>query len=319
MPTHLLSAFHDLEPAEDSLLDAVTEGLSKPRKTLPCKFFYDRQGSKLFEEICGLEEYYPTRTEMALLEAHGAEMGRLMGPECNLVEFGSGASRKVRTLLAHMDQPRTYVSIDISRNHLIESSAILARDFPELEVIAICADYTQPFDIPELENGKRVGFFPGSTIGNFVPDEAATFLTLLAGELAGGALLIGVDLKKDEQLLHAAYNDSKGVTADFNKNLLRRINRELGATFDLAAFDHDASWNGDVGRIEMHLVSRRDQTVRAGDQEFDFKAGERIHTENSYKYSLGEFRDVAMQAGFEPVQVWTDPGQLFSVHYLAAP
>jgi len=318
MPMQALAAFHDFHPKPENFHDAVVEGLSKTRKTLPCKFFYDAEGSRLFERICALDEYYPTRTDLALLEAHAGEIAELAGPGCHLVEFGSGASVKVRVLLGALEAPRSYVPIDISRDHLIGAAADLARKFPDLPVVAVCADYTQAMDFPDLGEGTRVGFFPGSTIGNFTPDEAAAFLDQAREWLLGGGLVIGVDLRKDVDTLHAAYNDTAGVTAAFNKNLLARCNRELDSAFDLNAFRHEAVYVSDQGRVEMHLVSTRDQLVSVGEHTFAFSDGETIHTENSYKYTVEGFRDMARRTGFRLIRTWTDPEDLFSVHYLAA-
>jgi len=314
-----LAAFHDFEPAVDDFESAVLAGLARADKELPCKFFYDERGSRLFEDICALEEYYPTRTEIAILRAHCRRIAELIGPSCQLVEFGSGSSVKVRILLESLRSVAAYTPVDISKEHLIRSAAALAADFPSLDVIAVCADYTRPFVIPRPRidpEARRVVFFPGSTIGNFTPEFAREFLTGTADTLGpGGALLIGVDLKKDPATLHAAYNDRKGVTADFNLNLLARINRELGGDFDLAGFGHLARYNEGEGRIEMHLVSLRKQTVHVNGCSFLFGKDETIHTECSYKYSVEEFQALAREAGFEPVEVWTDDRKLFSVHF----
>ena len=311
--------FRDEGPEIGDFKTEVIENLSRERKSLPCKFFYDRTGSALFDRICGLDEYYPTRTEIALLERHGEEFAELSGPACHVIEFGSGSSVKVKLLLDRLEEPATYTAIDISKEHLIDATSALAEEFPDLDVEAVWADYTQPLKM-ERENGsagRRLGFFPGSTIGNFSPDEAHAFLERSAETLGlGGSMLIGVDLKKDEDRLIAAYNDREGVTAAFNQNLLVRINRELDGDFDLAGFSHDAVYNRAHGRIEMHLVSDRDQTARVGDRCFEFKAGETIHTENSYKYGIGQFQGLCREAGFEPVEAWTDRDRLFSLHYL---
>ncbi len=313
-----LAAFHDLEPAPEDFRSAVVAGLTNTRKTLPSKFFYDDQGSRLFEEICRIDEYYPTRTEIALLDEHAGEIADYMGDGCHLVEFGSGASVKVRILLNALAEPRSYVPIDISREHLIQSAADLAGDFPDLPVIAVCADYTEPLDFPELGEGRRVGFFPGSTIGNFTHDEAVAFLSTAHDVLRGGGLVIGADLMKDDRILEAAYDDAGGVTAAFNKNILVRCNREIGATFDLDAFDHRATVNRDRGRVEMHLVSNRDQVVSLAGQAIAFREGETIHTENSHKYTREEFRELTERAGFRTLRTWVDEDQLFSVHFLEA-
>ncbi len=317
-----LASFEDLAPDGDDFLAEVLKGLGDEPRHLPCKFFYDERGSKLFERICRLPEYYPTRTEVGLLRASASEIAALVGPDCQLVELGAGSSEKVRIVLDALDRPAAYVAVDISCDHLVRSAAALAADLPHLAVHAVCADYTKPFRVPAVEgvaNPKRVVFFPGSTLGNFTPDQAVGFLTMVAGVAgSGGAMVIGIDLKKDETILDAAYNDAQGVTAAFNLNLLVRVNRELDGTFALDAFRHHAFYDAAQGRIEMHLVSLKDQVVRVAGTEFRFREGEAIHTENSYKYSIPEFQDMARAAGFVPVQVWTDENDLFSIHYLAS-
>jgi dimethylhistidine N-methyltransferase len=311
-------AFHDLAPGEESFRDAVLNGLGRARKAIPCKFFYDARGSALFEEICRLPEYYPTRTEIAILEENAGEIAAQMGPHSRIIEFGSGASRKARILLQALDRPAAYVPVDISGEHLREAAAGLAEDFPELPVIAVCADYTGPFPLPPLPgpSGKRVGFFPGSTIGNFEPAAAGRFLANCARILGpGGEMLIGVDLKKDTEILEAAYNDRTGVTAAFNLNLLDRINRELDGDLDLDLFEHVAFYNEAEGRIEIYIRSLADRQAVIAGRQIAFAAGELIHTEYSYKYAVPEFRALAAGAGFRPVDTWTDPAELFSVHY----
>ncbi len=311
-------AFYDLAPGEESFRDAVLNGLARPRKAIPCKFFYDARGSALFEEICRLPEYYPTRTEIAILEENASEIAAQMGARCRVIEFGSGASDKARILLQALDRPAAYVPVDISREHLREAAASLADDFPELPVIAVCADYTGPFALPALPgpSGKRVGFFPGSTIGNFEPDAARRFLANCARILGpGGEMLIGADLKKDPHTLEAAYNDRAGVTAAFNLNLLERINRELDGDLDLDRFEHLAFYSEAQGRVEIYVRSLADQQAAIAGRHIAFAAGELIHTEYSYKYSVPEFRALAATAGFRPVDTWTDPAELFSVHY----
>jgi dimethylhistidine N-methyltransferase len=321
MPPRALPAFHDLAPAEESFRDAVLAGLGRRRKSIPCRFFYDERGSALFEEICELPEYYPTRTEIGILEDNAREIARLMGRHAQLIEFGSGSSRKVRILLDALEEPAAYVALDISREPLLHATETLAAEFPRLAVVAVCADYTRPFDLPPLpvtRAGRRVGFFPGSTIGNFVPDEAVEFLAgwrrLLGRD---GGLLIGVDLKKDKDVLEAAYDDRQGVTAAFNLNLLERMNRELGGDFDLDRFAHEAFYNEAAGRIEIYIRSLADQIVTVAGHAIRFAEGERIHTEDSCKYSVPEFHRLAAHAGFRPVQTWTDDAALFSVHFLA--
>jgi L-histidine Nalpha-methyltransferase len=311
-------AFHDLAPGEESFRDAVLNGLARSRKLIPCKFFYDARGSALFEEICRLPEYYPTRTEIAILEENAGDIAAQMGPGCRLIEFGSGASQKVRILLGALDRPAAYVPVDISGEHLHDAAQSLAEDFPSVPVIAVCADYTRPFRLPPLPGagGKRVGFFPGSTIGNFEPDGAVAFLANYARVLGpGGEMLIGVDLKKDPEILDAAYNDRAGVTAAFNLNLLERINHELDGDLDIDRFEHVAFYNEAEGRIEIYIRSLADQEGRIAGRLIRFGKGELIHTEYSYKYSVEEFRSLAALAGFRPIDTWTDPAELFSVHY----
>ena len=320
--SNALQRLQDLEPSTQEFRDAVLAGLGETQKTLPCKFFYDAEGSRLFDQICELPEYYPTRTELKLLTDKAGEIARLIGRRARLVEFGSGAGVKIRLLLNALDRPTTYVPVDISREHLMMATADLARDFPALQIAPICADYTKPFALPAptgLHPDITVGFFPGSTIGNFTPAEARGFLARARRLLGpGSAMVVGVDLRKDAKILVPAYDDAAGVTAAFNLNLLIRINRELDGDFDLEQFAHEARWNDAQGRIEMHLVSRRDQEVRVGSARFAFRAGETIHTENSHKYTLDQFRALAVEAGYKPRAAWTDPARLFSVHMLDA-
>lgn len=309
---------HDLAPEQEDFRTAVLEGLAKPHKNLPCKFFYDAAGSALFDRICELPEYYPTRTEVGILTTAAPEIAALAGRGGVLVEYGSGSSLKTRLLLDAL-APDLYMPIDISRQHMLDACHALAGDYPTLHLMAVCADYTRPFVLPRVARGgqRRLAFFPGSSIGNFAPLEALRFLKNVAQQLASGdGLLIGVDLKKDPAILNAAYNDADGVTAAFNLNLLARCNRELEADFDLGAFAHRAFYNAAVGRIEMHLESLHAQTAQVTGRTFAFAAGETIHTENSYKYRPDEFRHLATQAGFEPLHAWTDAGDLFGVMYL---
>lgn len=317
-----LQGLHDLEPTVSEFEAAVFEGLSAPRKTLPCKFFYDAAGSVLFDRICELPEYYPTRTELGILAERAGEMAQLLGPGAGVVEFGSGSAAKVGLILRQLQAPALYVPVDISRSHLLAGAAALARAFPGLRVAPVCADYTQRFELPAAARsipGRLAGFFPGSTIGNFTPREARGFLAQTRRTLGPGAvMLVGADLRKDPAILNAAYDDAAGVTAEFNLNLLRRINRELGGDFDLSAFRHTAQWNAAESRVEMHLLSRRAQRVHIGGRHFDFAEGESIHTENSYKYTPECFRLLASAAGYEPLACWTDARQLFSVHALQA-
>ena len=318
-----LAFFIDLEPpAADFMADAV-DGLSQSQKTLPPKHFYDREGSRLFDAICETPEYYITRTEIALLEQISAELAAKAGPDATLIEFGSGSSVKIRTMLDALDKPDTYVAIDISRAHLCTAAQSVARDYPDVAVGAICADFTKPFDLPkELRDppGLRLGFLPGSTLGNFTPADAKTFLSSARDLLgAGGALLIGIDLKKDEAILNAAYNDSTGYTAAFNRNVLTRMNRELGTALDADAFDHVAFYNPAKSRVEMHLQSRAEQTVELAGKTLAISIGETIHTENSHKYTVPEFQDLAAAAGFTPETAWTDENHFFSIHWLSVP
>ncbi|HEV8678865.1 MAG TPA: L-histidine N(alpha)-methyltransferase [Stellaceae bacterium] len=311
-------AFHDLAPSEESFRDAVLAGLGRAPKTLPCKFFYDAQGSALFEQICEVPEYYLTRTEITILEEYAGAIAANLGAHCRLVELGSGASRKVRILLQALKAPAAYVPVDISREHLRDAAAQLAADFPALPVIAVCADYTRPFRLPPLGGpaGKLVGFFPGSTIGNFEPEAVVRFLQHCAGLLGPeGEMLIGADLKKDPAILNAAYNDRAGINAAFNLNLLARINRELDGDIELDRFAHVAFYNADEGRMELYLKSLAEQTATIAGHSFGFAAGELIHTENSYKYAIPEFHALARRAGFLPVHTWIDRNALFSVHY----
>lgn len=323
-PSAKLAFFVDLEPpAADFLADAV-DGLTRPQKSLPPKHFYDEEGSRLFDEICETKEYYVTRTEIALLETIGPEIARKAGRGATVVEFGSGSSVKIRTVLDALDAPGAYLALDISRTHLLTAAKRIARDYPRVSVGAVCADFTRPLRLPpeatRSDTGMCLGFLPGSTIGNFAPREAVAFLRATRDLLGpGGALLIGVDLKKDKAVLDAAYNDTAGVTAAFNLNLLARMNRELDAGLDLDRFDHVAFYDPEKGRVEMHLKSRRDQRFKLDGAAITLDAGETIHTENSYKYAVDEFQEAARTAGFVPENVWTDPDRLFSLHWLSVP
>ncbi|MGN6515386.1 MAG: L-histidine N(alpha)-methyltransferase [Rhizomicrobium sp.] len=297
---------------------AVFSGLSRPVKSLPCRFFYDAEGSALFDRICTLPEYYPTRTETRLLRTHAREITDRMGPDIELIEFGAGSLQKVTILLDALKTPHAYVPIDISGEYLRAMAAKLMGTYPGLSVCPIIADFTQPLRLP-ASSVRRVGFFPGSTIGNLDRDEALAFLRRAATMLQAGGLLIGIDLVKDPALLHAAYNDAEGVTARFNKNVLARANSELGADFDLDAFAHYAFYNPVQRRIEMHLMSKARQEVTIGNEIFAFREGETIHTENSYKYTPEGFAALARDAGFAPVAQWTDPERLFGLYWLEAP
>lgn len=297
----------------------VLQGLRKPQKELPSKLFYDQVGSQLFEQICDLDEYYLTRTETAIMQASIGEIAALLGKGCLLIEYGSGNSKKTRILLDHLPELVGYLAIDISKEHLLRSTADLAAAYPGLDVIPIWADYTSYFVLPVIHKPvvRKIAYFPGSTIGNFYPDEAVAFLERIAGTIgSSGVLLIGVDLKKDPAVLNLAYNDRAGVTAAFNLNLLARLNGEFGADFQLEQFAHHAFYNEAEGRIEMHLISLREQTVHIDGQEIHFEQGETILSEVSYKYTLEEFARLAAQAGFKVGRVWTDEDARFSVQYL---
>lgn len=305
----------------DAFGEAVLRGLSNPRKRLPCQYFYDAAGSELFEEITQLEEYYPTRTETALLREHARSMARPAGRRAVLVEFGSGSSRKTELVLAALESPRAYVPIDVSQSALSDARVRLEQRFPGLEIVPVNASFCDALRLPaRVLPHTKLGFFPGSTIGNFDPPDAGRLLVHFARVLGPGSrLIVGVDLDKDPRRLEAAYDDAKGVTARFNLNLLTRINRELGGDFELARFQHRAIYDQQLTRIEMHLVSRVSQTVRVLGRPFRFAAGETIHTENSYKYSIEQFRGLAQGAGWRPARVWTDPCRDFSVHELTMP
>lgn len=287
---------------------------TRPHHISP-KWFYDTHGSLLFEKICELPEYYPTRTEVALLEKHAKDIAQYIGRDAEVIEFGAGASRKVRLLLSALESPSRFVPIDISGEHLLASVAALKAEYPGIDMLPVIADFTQSVELPS-PRGRRVGFFPGSSIGNFEPAHARCLLQDFAAMLTGGWLLIGVDLVKDPQILHAAYNDSAGITAAFNLNLWTRANREAGADFDTSMWMHSAFYNAPYHRIEMHLVSRCSQRVTMANQSISFDEGESVHTESSYKYSIASFQSLACTAGWTPQAVWTDPAQSFSVHLL---
>ena len=315
MPPALLDCAPDLATFRAEVLT----GLQSFEKTLPCKYFYDRRGSLLFDQICDLPEYYPTRTEAGIMRDHIGEMAALFGPDCLLIEYGSGSSTKTRILLDYLPHLAGYVPMDISREHLHRTAADLASAYPHLDILPLCADYTADFDLPATRRRvrSRAVYFPGSTIGNFHRDQAETFLRQIAGVCeSGGGLLIGVDLKKPAHILEPAYDDAQGVTAAFNLNLLRRINDELGGDFDLDQFAHRAFYNALAGRIEMHLMSLREQTVHVAGVKIAFAEEETILTECSYKYSLDDFAATALAAGLAVRKVWTDPEQKFSVQYL---
>ena len=309
---------HDLHPSRAKILADVLGGLRAPQKWIAPMYFYDARGSALFDRICELPEYYLTRAELSILELHGREIAEALGARVVLIEPGSGAGEKARKLLTLLESPAAYVPVEISRDHLIASAESLDERFPGVQVIPVCADFSQPFDIPaDVEGARRALFFPGSTIGNFAPDRAATLLrnfTAIVGR--DGHVLIGVDVRKDVATLERAYNDAAGVTAEFNMNVLRRLNAELGADFDLAAFSHRAVWNEEQSRIEMQLICSRAHTVHIGGETISFEAGEYIHTESSYKYSLDGFAALAARGGLAVERVWCDSERLFSVQLL---
>jgi len=308
-----IETFHDT-----SFYEEVIDGLSTQPRSIPPKFFYDKKGSQLFDAICKTPEYYPTRTEKALLERYLDDISQYITPESILVEPGCGSCEKVMPLLKHTP-PYTYVPMDISGDYLQGVAQRLAKRFPAVRIHPACIDYTSPLTLPFKNSDKRcIAFFPGSSIGNFEPDDAVTFLQNIAHMVGkNGGLLIGVDLKKNKAILNKAYNDNAGVTAEFNKNLLTRINNELNGQVEVNNFKHHAFYNQEKGRIEMHLISTTDQIVTIDKNVFKFKKDESIHTENSYKYTIEEFHLLARQAGYQPLEHWIDDQGLFSIHYLA--
>ena len=318
----MLDSSYAVSPSSETAFakDLLAALAQTPRSIAP-KYFYDHEGSRLFDQICDLPEYYPTRTELAILQDCAPEIAAQMGPNAELVEFGAGSLTKVRLLLDAMQSPSRYVPIDISGEHLALAAHALKADYPQLDVVPVVADYTQAFSLPHpaAGSGQRVGFFPGSTVGNFTPAEAVEFFRMTAKVLKGGALLVGADLIKDPGVLHAAYSDAQGVTAAFNLNLLARANRELGANFDLPMWAHSAFYNAPLQRIEMHLMSCTRQTVQIQGQTFSFEEGETLHTENSYKFTIDSLRALAVWGGFTPGPVWTDAEKRFSLHWLHAP
>jgi len=313
------TASYDFKPGLESFLAEVLIGLRKPQKELPSKYFYDERGSQLFERICELKEYYITGIEASIMRSHIEEIVELIGPHVLVIEHGCGNCEKVRFLMDHLHDPVAFIPIDISQEQLVQVAKELDSIFPQLQVLPVCADYTSNFElpIPKRESKRTVVYFPGSTIGNFDPMPARHFLEHVAN-LCGsdGALLTGVDLKKDPAVLHDAYNDSEGVTAAFNLNLLERINRELGCDFQLDAFEHYAFYNPRESRVEMHLISQKNQAVQVDGETISFTRGESIWTESSYKYDLDEFEQIAAVAGFRVERVWVDERRWFSVQYL---
>jgi len=314
-----IAAFHDNAPEPADFLAAALDGLERPYKAIPCRFLYDDRGSALFDRICELPEYYLTRTEMRVLADNASAIAAAVGPDAQLIELGSGSCDKIAVLLDRFESPWGYVPIDISRDHLLAGAGRVQARYPRLWIEAICADYAQMFDLPpNAGGGRRVAFYPGSTIGNLDPADALAFLSLWAERLRPGALMIvGVDLRKSKLVIEAAYDDAQGVTAQFSLNLLARANRELGADFDLRHFEHRAVYDGDSGRVRIDLVSRCDQHVHIAGTTFAFARGEPLHVEDSWKYAAEDFQALARGAGFRPIDVWADEQELFSVHLLA--
>jgi L-histidine N-alpha-methyltransferase len=308
---------HDLHPAPADLHSEVVAGLRAKEKTLPCKYFYDAEGSRLFDLICELEEYYPTRTEVRILETRAEAIAEAIGPEALVIELGSGSSTKTHGLLGALDRPAGYLPVDISREHLTEAAERIAAEFPDLPVQPVCADFNGEIDLPDhgMDATRRLIFFPGSTIGNFDESARKALLERMVDlcDDGGGQLLIGIDLIKDVDRLERAYDDSKGVTAAFNRNLLHRINRELDSNFEPDRFDHRACFRADASRIEMHLVSQIEQTVEIDGEEFEFESGENICTEHSYKFTIEGFAASASEVGWSIQHSWTDEDQLFAI------
>lgn len=321
-PREALAFFIDHQPRTEDFREAVSAGLSQKPRSIPAKFFYNDAGSRLFAQICETPEYYVTRTEIALLRARGPDIAARVGGGALIIEYGSGSALKIRTLLDALDRPAAYVALDISRQHLLTATEAIANDYPDITVGAVCADFFDP--LPPLDAvsdaaGRRLGFFPGSTIGNLMPSNAREMLARIRADLGDrGALLIGIDLKKDRARFQSAYNDAAGLTAEFNKNLLRRMRQELGAEVDIDAFRHSAFYNEAEGRVEMHLVAIRPTAITLDGLRHSFGKGDDIHTENSHKFSIDEFRQLAAAAGFEHGTSWTDDDELFSLHLLEA-
>ena len=312
------AAVLDREPATSEFFSDVVAGLSSEPRTLPCKYFYDARGAALFQKICELPEYYITRTEIDILDRHRAEIAAHLGADIELIGLGTGAGTKTRILIEALEKPAVYIPVDISEKQLRQSTGLFRQIFPTLEILPVCADYLQPFDLPSPRHkaARNIVYFPGSTIGNFDPIGATEFLQRVV-DLCGrdGGLLIGVDLRKDRHVIEAAYNDKAGITAQFNLNLLVRANREIGADFDLRHWRHCANYNSSNGRIEMYLISEADQRVRIEDRQFNFRTGERILTEYSYKHTRESFAALAANAGFDFEKMWTDQVALFGVFY----
>lgn len=299
-------------------LAEIIEGLRRPEKMISPKYFYDERGSQLFDAITHLPEYYPTETELGIMRDNMTELAALVGPQASLIEYGSGSSRKTRVLLESLDHLAAYVPVDISADHLLQSAEKIRSEFPNLEVLPVVADFTRPFALPNptIMPRRNIVYFPGSTIGNFTQEAAQKLLEVMYGEAGeDGALLIGVDLQKDPGIIERAYNDSAGITAEFNLNMLNHLNREFGFDFDLEAYSHSARYDTVEGRVEMRLTSSKDQTITTGDEEISIAAGEAILTEYSHKYTLDGFATMAQSAGFQVKKVWVDSERLFSVQY----
>ena len=311
-------SLQDLAPAQESFQQALRRGLSQRDKAIPARFLYDEAGSILFDRICELPEYYPTRTELKILTDKAAEIAAAIGPEIALMEFGAGSSQKARLLLDALDRPAAYEPIDVSREHLIQLADEIAQAYPQVAVRAICADYTQPLELPDSEpRRRRAGFFPGSTIGNLTPEDARGFLAGWAGQLGrDGLMVVGVALNAPREAVLPAYDDAQGVTAAFTANVLARANRELGADFDLSAFRHTPEYDETTGALTIHLTSLKAQTVHVAPHDYSFAEGERIHVEDSNKYAGKDLQRLARSAGYAAETVWVDPRELFSVHVL---
>ena len=309
-----------MTPPADNLAEII-DGLRQDTKSISPKYFYDERGSQLFDAITHLPEYYLTDTEISIMLGNIDEITKLVGEQTSLIEFGSGSSSKTRILLEHLDRLAVYVPVDISEEHLLESARQIREEFSGIEILPVVADFTRQFDLPspKVMPLRNIVYFPGSTIGNFTHDDAQELLRVMRHEAKDdGALLIGVDLQKDPQIIENAYNDRAGVTAEFNVNMLRHLNRDYGADFDLNAYSHEAHYDEDEGRVEIKLISSRSQAVSIGGEEFEIARGEAILTEYSHKYTLDSFAKMAQQAGFRVDKVWTDPQHLFSVQYLVA-
>lgn len=308
---------HDLYTEKNNMMNEVLDGLHSSPKTIYSKYFYDEKGSELFEKITETPEYYPTRTEISILETYKDEMAEMIGPVSILIEYGSGSSKKIRTLLASLHSLEEYIPIDISKDFLLQSCLKLSVEFPNIKVQAVCGDYMHSLNLPVNHSKRKVVFFPGSTIGNFDRGEVYAFLNRTWDMLqSGDGFIIGVDVKKEAPILHAAYNDQEGITKAFNLNVLNRLNQDLGTDFRMEQFEHVAFYNEEQGKIEMHLKSLCDQQVSIGTKVVSFRQGEHIHTENSYKYHVSEFQSIVRECGFTPLKAWTDEREWFSVHYM---